>query len=251
MDKDTKEVLDDKGRCDKEAKCGYYSAPNSNRVSKFISRTKVVVEPLKMPSDAELTGYNWDALGLLKGLTSCFGLWLCSLQPQDLIERAIVWFEVGRKEGGVIFPCYNYNGRLARFKFMRYQSNGSRTKYISYLPKGHYDRGLFGFQHVADASTVHIVESEKSAVLGFLAYYLKYGKYSCWIATGGTNGLTVPYIDKLKGKECIFYPDCDSAGRLAFSKYYAKLVATSKYEDIAPDRTDGYDIADKILEVWE
>jgi len=140
---------------------------------------------------------------------------------------------------------------VARFKFMRYQTNGKRTKYIQYLPAGHYDRGLFGFQHVVNATTVHIVESEKSAVLGFIAYYLKYGKLSTWIATGGTNGLTPKYIEKLKGKECIFYPDCDTAGRLVFTKYCAKLVESSKLIDIAPERECGYDIGDMILERWQ
>ena len=251
MDKETYEILLDKGRCDRQAKCGHYSPPNSNPISKFKSRAEVQAEAFKMPSNQDLENYKWDALGLLKGMTSCFSLWLLTLQPQDLIQKAIVWFEIGRHEGGVIFPCFNEFGRIARFKFMRYQSNGKRTKYISYLPKGNYDRGLFGFQHVKDFDTVYIVESEKSAVLGFMAYFLKYGKLSCWIATGGTNGLTEKYIQKLKGKKCILIPDCDSAGRLAFSNYYVKLVDNSKYIDIAPEKECGYDIADKIEGGWK
>ena len=251
MDKESGEVLEEKGRCDRQAKCGYYAPIDSNPISKFINRNKVAEKPFKMPSAESLHEYQWDKLGLLKALTSCFGLWLVSLAGQDLTERALIWFDIGRYEGGVIFPCFNSFGRLVRFKFMRYQGNGKRTKYVSYIPKGHYDRGLFGFQHVADAEEVHIVESEKSAVLGFLAYYKKHGKYSCWIATGGANGLTMQYIDKLKGKRCILYPDCDTAGRDSFLKYYAKLVDNAKFIDIAPDREDGYDIADLILEKWK
>lgn len=251
MDKETYEILEDKGRCDREAKCGHYSAPNSQRVSNFISRKKVAETPFKMPDILDMKRMMFTDYLEYKFLTTELGKFLAGLVPLDVLTSAIVFYNLGRDRGGEVFPTHNANGRLARFKHIRYGANGKRTKYISYQPKGDYAKGIFGFYNVANFKKVFIVESEKSAIVGFIAYYLKHGECSCWIATGGTNGLTPAYIEKLKHKECVFMPDCDEPGRLAFSKYYAKLVQNSTYHDLDSDRCDGYDIADKIIEQWQ
>lgn len=250
MDKETYEVLTENGRCDREAKCGYFSAPNSNVVSKFISRKKVQHEPLKYPTEGELVQLKYSD-GKHKAINSDLGRWLISVGVTEKeLMRCTEWFDLGRKEGAIVFTNYNANNRLARFKQMRYR-DGKRTKYMSYFPSGNYEKGVFGFQHVCNANTVYVVESEKSAILGFIEYYRKHGRWSCWIATGGANGLTAQYVEKLKGKKIELYPDCDTAGRDAFRKLFAKFENNVNFVDIDKGKDCGFDVGDLILNKWK
>ena len=256
IDYESAEIFEEYGRCDREEECGYINMRINSDVSYFKPRrSNNKPEVVSYPSEEILNDYKYLKTSEdfeQKFITSCFGKYLQSIgATRKELSKAVEWFGLGRNEGGTIFPSYNANGRLARFKFMRYKANGHRTKYISYLPKGNYEKGCFGFEHVRDAKEVHIVESEKTAVLGFIQYWRKHEKLSCWIATGGANGLTASYVEALKGKKVYLYPDADEAGRNAFLEIFGKLAESAYYKDLFPKRTDGYDIGDYIVNKWK
>ena len=71
------------------------------------------------------------------------------------------------------------------------------------------------------------------------------------IAIPGTNAWHPAWADLLAGKRVTIVMDCDTPGRRAAKEIAASLHATARaveIVDLSPDRHDGYDLTDRILE---
>ena len=71
------------------------------------------------------------------------------------------------------------------------------------------------------------------------------------IATPGTNAWQPAWANLLAGKHITIIMDCDPPGRRAAHQIAASLRPTAKTVDrvdLSPDRHDGYDLTDRILE---
>ncbi|MBW7852804.1 MAG: toprim domain-containing protein [Candidatus Kapabacteria bacterium] len=99
-------------------------------------------------------------------------------------------------------------------------------------------------------TTVFLVESEKSAVLGsfMLPQFV-------WIATGGVSGLGNKNMALWKGRTVIVFFDADNAGNNGAKKAEATLLQaggrvkrTVASEVFGSDIKDGYDIADYFVQ---
>jgi DNA primase len=71
------------------------------------------------------------------------------------------------------------------------------------------------------------------------------------IATPGTTAWQPSWAQSLADKRVTIIMDCDAPGRQAAAAIAASLQATAQAVEIAdlwPDRRDGYDLTDRILE---
>jgi hypothetical protein len=71
------------------------------------------------------------------------------------------------------------------------------------------------------------------------------------IAVPGTSAWQPAWAEQLTGKHITLVMDCDPPGRAAAAKIAASLSLTGirvDVVDLAPGRSDGYDLTDRILE---
>ncbi|HEY1037760.1 MAG TPA: DUF6371 domain-containing protein, partial [Bacteroidia bacterium] len=102
----------------------------------------------------------------------------------------------------------------------------------------------FGEHLLQDNKIICIVESEKTAFIAASVY-----PQFNWLATGGANKLTDEKIEVLFNRKIYYLNDADKAGKE--NSTIKKLRAYKQdFEviDLFPDRTDGYDLADAIIE---
>jgi hypothetical protein len=165
----------------------------------------------------------------------------------------------------------NTNGKLTSAKKMAYKFNGVtfkrdhdrppmflNTRDSGYVPClfNEYDLTLF-----PDA-TVILVEAEKTAAL--LRYkFHDYLSEFIYLATGGTNGLTDDKAPVLANRKVLICFDCDQGdpqpngtvknprGRehAEMANQKLKAICSPKVIDIAPEKTDGTDLADMLDEI--
>ena len=91
---------------------------------------------------------------------------------------------------------------------------------------------------------VVLVESEKTAIVGSYNF-----PDFCWIASGGSNGLTRQKAKVLANRKVIVVPDCDDAGRNSAERaknILLEMKASVTICDINTSLNEGEDIADLI-----
>jgi hypothetical protein len=128
--------------------------------------------------------------------------WMCALFPEDRVREVWKMYNVTTDSKGL--ACFWYadsQGRIAYDKRVYYKEDGHRDKSFGGTREyrtadGFTARPYFGAHLVSD-ECVNIVESEKSALLGALAYG------GVWLATGGKGNLKDVTNAKL-------YPDYDA-----------------------------------------
>lgn len=147
-----------------------------------------------------------------------------------------------------LFRDINQNWRYV--KSVQYLPNGKRDKdnfpYAPYRSKEGFRPCLYGEHLLKDwKGAVNLVESEKTAHIAMMRF-----PNQLWLATAGSNGLTYEKAEPLRGRVVYKYVDCDEAGRKIDRdrKVLSYFNAVLKVKDVAPDRNDGTDIADLILE---
>lgn len=179
-----------------------------------------------------------------------FATWLMSIHIK--INDVLKYYKVGTgKDGSTIFWYIDYYGMARTAKIMHYNIDGHRSKNKSpsfrYTKKDGYESCLFGenLLKLSDHNRVVVlVESEKTAIVGnhnFPDY--------CWIATGGSNGLTRKKAKVLAKRKVIVVPDCDEAGRMSAQRTESillELKAAVAVCDIDINLNKGEDIADLI-----
>lgn len=150
---------------------------------------------------------------------------------------------LGLEDGRVVFPIYDADGKLSGV--CRYAPNGGRRDGPKMLGEG--KRDLFPPPEQVDATTCWLVEGEPDAVA---------------VRSAGLPAVAVPGVQTWKkgwaerfAKFDRVYVcfDADDAGRTAADKRAQALAeaTTAQIVEIAPTRSDGYDVSDLLLEQGE
>lgn len=152
----------------------------------------------------------------------CRALVLCGYLTEEQMLRAADRYHLGRsRDGGVIFWQTDQAGIVRDGKIMYYREDCHRDKqrhpsWVSARMKAYYgydgdlpvERCLFGLHLLHSATTVAVVEAEKTAVI-MSEWYPQY----LWLASGGLSMLTAEKLLPLRDQRVILFPDTDLDGK--------------------------------------
>ena len=226
------------GICDKVNNCGYKNIPKSELLEKSIKHEQPTVK-IVYPAIPFCNA-------TIKNQTSNFHKF-CTEKLNMSQEHLNKW-NCGTIEDKTAFVYQNINKQYVNFQQIEYAENGKRNKskepYSLKARKGEkYTLCLFG-EHLLSNKIVCLVESEKTAIIASFIY-----PEFDWIATSGANKLTDDKIQVLYAREIYYLNDADKAG-----KENSTIKKLKQYEqnftiiDLFPDRADGYDLADAIID---
>lgn len=157
-----------------------------------------------------------EQVGIRKIPTNPLFCFLGAIYGQERVIEAFNRYNVTdglkcRNNGvvGTRFWHIDSDGRICYDKTMFYGPDGHRLKDVPpmrmYKRKwGYIGECLFGENVLEFGKPVFVVESEKTAIIG----YLEYPDYN-WVACGGKNGLRL--LDRVKGYNVYLVPDMDAA----------------------------------------
>ncbi len=258
------------GRCDRTNNCGYHNKPNRVSAAAHQPKEHIIVQEI-----VQIFVDEQRVIPMLEDTSSPFHEWAGGLGiPLTHLRR----WGVGTEGKNTVIVMRGADERVWNMKTIQYGPDGKRKGNIKSLKqpdpapeakvREHYAIPLYGvnlLRPTANGVTVCIVESEKTAIIA--AHF--YPQYD-WVAANGSQGLTREKAQELRGRTVWNLRDADLAGRSTCSK--VKLAACGTplqcakcrvpaiekalancgidhfYIDIAPDRTDGYDLADAIAE---
>lgn len=189
---------------------------------------------------------------------------LCKyFQPSEVQQVSLAYHIGTTKNGEIVFPQIDMQGRCRTAKIMAYDENGHRKKgeidRIDWLharlmkKKGlkasdwNLQQCLFG-EHLLSSridDVVCLVESEKTALICALVHpeYL-------WLACGGKQNLKPEMCQALAGRKVVLCPDADAVAdwekRSKLLSFCRKIETAHWYED--ESEGSKRDIADVILE---
>lgn len=275
------------GRCDREANCGYHSHPTEDpelaakKAESFIPVPAPEVVQ-KFP-DESVYGHIINKTKTCISPLHAF----CNKKLLIPNEHLLRWGIYSDKEDLTVYIYRNFNGIIVNLKWFRYKEDGHRDKdYDSFSLKNpkpphtpqkspdwknfsgereqieKYQMCLYG-EHLLprdlDNVPVCVVESEKTAALASFFY-----KQFHWVACGSNNGLTdgkdgkPDKIAHLKGRTVYWLCDADNASRMrkdengivrpSSIRHLIEHVEDFHIVDLFPDRNDGYDIGDAIVD---
>lgn len=243
VDTETGEILStDFGKCDRENTCGYWHKPESDKPFTVTKQEIVEIPQIFIEKDiAESCFGNYNLNSFVVALVDKFG--------EEKAQIAINKYYIGtNKDNLTLFFYIDIEHRITSTKAMKYNGlNRDKTTNAFYPFKtsdGYYPC-LFGLHLFDSMKDIHIVESEKTAIICSIVHD------EIYMATGGANGLTLNKARQLKGHmgNIYLYPDADKAGREAVIKWKENLelyglrchiVDTGEYNN-------GEDLADLIL----
>jgi hypothetical protein len=263
------------GRCDREVNCGYFIKPQSKpeEFQTFIQQTYIPQAP-KKPSFHPKSLLVQTLQGNEECLLMQFLKGKFSEADINRVKREYYIGNYSPREYETLFWQIDINGNIRGCKLMTYnpltgkriKGNGLGFNWMHsvlklYEPKFELVQCYFG-EHllkIYPLKKVHIVESEKTALIGSLAY-----PEFIWLATGGSGGLKPTgrpeKIQALKGRDVILFPDLakPNSKNNPFEKW-SKIAKENGFkvsdylEKIATpeDRENGSDIADFILKGLE
>ena len=260
------------GKCDRLNNCGHHQIPPKDTMP---TTERKDITPKEI---VQLFVPNAEADRVLHNDHSPFHNWATSLGvPLTHLRR----WGVGASDDGkkTLIIMRGADGAVWNQKTIIYGEDGKRKGGIGSLkqPKVESDSSncykyfmpLYGvnlLRPIAERIPVCIVESEKTAIIA--AHF--YPQYD-WVAVSSCAGLTAEKAAELTGRTAINVRDCDMAGRSTctpkkaetcqtplrcfacrvpmIEKALAKAGIEHCYIDLAPDKTDGYDLADLIAEL--
>lgn len=159
------------------------------------------------------------------------------------VEDAKELYGIGSTlDGGTIFWNVNSELQIQKAKICYYDAKGKRTNKfkVPYKNEDGYHSCLFGGHLVYDKfkviDTVVLVESEKTAIVG----YINLPQYN-WVAYGGINGLTEKKLAALIGYKVLIVPDIsENAVNIMYQKIPAMLAMgiNVKIWDMTEGKTD-------------
>jgi hypothetical protein len=201
---------------------------------------------------------------------SNFVKFLCNHFPKENIKKVIENYGLGAtSNGSVIFWQIDIKGNVRTGKIMQYNPDtGKRIKHKSgainwvhnilkrrdpNYTNFNLDQCYFG-EHLLKFypnKTIAIVEAEKTAVIASMIF----DNYN-WLAAGNLNGLNIEKSKVLRDKHVILFPDAGCYQRWTKksmqikSEVFCKIETSHLIENhaTADQTTDGYDIADYIIE---
>ena len=273
------------GKCDHINSCGYHYTPKeyfqdnptiketmieqNNRSDTPSRAVKPIAKPLS--SSAPQTSYlpsDWVSQSMQKFDVNPLYRYLTKVAGKEKTDRLFNLYKVGTSKmwnGATVFWQIDINGNVRAGKIMGYDAKtGHRIKHpfnqvnwvhsVKRVPDFHMKQCLFGEHLLSEtsipASTVAIVESEKTALIAalFIPDFV-------WLATGGMHGsFNSKAMQVLCGREVILFPDLKATEewkrKTAMLHSICKRVTCSALlENMATDRQReaGLDIADFLL----
>ncbi|MGN7887431.1 DUF6371 domain-containing protein [Dyadobacter sp. 22481] len=243
--------LEDFGICDRQNNCGYHAPPRGIK-----SEGAKEAQPQSEIEQVFPEGKQLDRIvSAIKRMHSNLHTF-----AQDILGIPNSHFKkwgVGTEFKLTVYAFRNRESRIVNAKYMQYRTDGKREKaHESFSlkqdenqPYKRFMLCLFG-EHLLDPDkrrTVIVVESEKSAVIA--SYF--YPQFD-WLACGANTGLSDAKIPAVFGRHVIWLCDADKAGRPGKSNSSIRKLAayhvSHQIIDLFPDREDGYDIADHIID---
>lgn len=193
---------------------------------------------------------------------------LCSKVGEEKVSHAFTLYKIGTARlwnSSTIFWQIDIDGKVRTGKIIKYGSDGHRVKsakgsMINWThslwrdrPKNFQITQCFFGEHLLPGhpeSTIMIVESEKSALVGYM-YFSEF----LWLASGGNNGCLNQHAAKvLSGRKVILVPDLkmekdwnDKSTMLAEVGAEVSIFDMEQLNPSPQDRDRGLDIADFIL----
>lgn len=229
------------GICDRVNECGARLIPTTEIVPQ-IEENKVAQEKITLvyPSDK-------FCQTTIKNFSSNFHTFC--IKTLKITKEHLEKWNCGTIEDKTAFVYKNKGGKYFNIVHIDYSENGKRNKekmpYSLSAKRGtKYPLCLFGEHLLRDDKIICLVESEKTAIIAS-SVYTEFD----WLATGGANKLTDEKIDVLFGRKIYYLSDADIAGRE--NSTIKKLIAYElDYKNIHlfPEKSDGYDIADAIID---
>ena len=228
------------GKCDRENNCGHHNKPNGSINGYALALAKP--EPKIIYPSEQL------CVDILNDQKSNFHKF-CKEHLKITDEHLRKW-NVGTKGNETAFVYQNKASRYVNIVHIEYGSNGKRNKekhpYSLKAVSGNekYSLNLFGEHLLSSNKIICLVESEKTACIASSFY-----PHFDWLATGGNNKLTGEKIHALFNRKIYYLNDADKAG-----KENSTLKRLREYQqdfqiiNLYPDRSDGYDLADAIID---
>ncbi len=244
--------IDTAGRCERVNSCGYHKTPTGEDVVQRQIFTETPKEVKVIHPSKELRKSFWFAVNQQGSPLHKYLINVLGISPEHLKK----WFVGSEFKHGKVLTVFVFVNRFQKCvnaKWFFYQDNGKRNKtYTAHSLKQpedqtkKYEICLYG-EHLLDTEKqkpVAVVESEKTALIA--SYFFEDVD---WIAISSKNGLTGEKIQALFGRKIYFLCDADKSGRENSSINNLKTYEQN-YEviDLFPDREDGSDIADGIIE---
>lgn len=235
------------GKCERVNHCDYHFKPSPELLNEMghVSNQYSTVEPLK--KQPKIVYPNESQLKCEEYLKTPFHRFC----KENLVipEQHFKRWRIGGEGELTKFIYTNHQGKSLNIVSIMYSESGKRIKEkypfsLTNNPGEKFSLCLFG-EHLLDSTKITcLVESEKTA---FIASWF-YPEFN-WLATGGANKLTDEKIEVLFNREIYYLNDADKAG-----KKNSTIKKLSEYKqnfieiDLFPNRNDGYDLADAIIE---
>jgi hypothetical protein len=262
------------GICNRAIKCGYHYPPRQYfNDHKYNKPNSVPLQAHTVRLKTSQRKIDCIPLSYVKqsvSFNSNFVRFLCKHFPRENVKKAIENYALGAtKNGSVIFWQIDIKGKVRTGKIMQYNPDtGKRIKnktgainwvhnilkrrnpkYTNYnLNQCYFGEHLLKFY---PNKTIAIVEAEKTAVIASMIF----DNYN-WLAAGNLNGLNIEKSKVLRDKHVILFPDAGCYQRWTKksmqikSEVFCKIETSHLIENhaTADQTTDGYDIADYIIE---
>jgi hypothetical protein len=160
-------------------------------------------------------------------------------------EEPIRRFGVGWDGSRVVLPVHDLAGRLVAVA--RYSPPWLRGSQPKLRAVAGSRQALFPSPAAIKAPTVWIVEGHPDALAAISAGIPA-------MAIPGVWGWQAQWASMLAGRDVVVCMDCDAEGRAGARRIAADLkepARSVRVLDLAPERTDGYDLTDVIIELRE
>jgi predicted P-loop ATPase len=242
------------GICDHKNKCNYHNNPSeqTTTIKKELYQMLENRPTLHEATVIKNTLYPTpEQLTCLDHLNSVFHQF-CLNRLKITVEHLQQWGVGTDNKGNTAFVLQTLSGKHLNIKYLNYSltSDGKdckRNKKINFSlsvknkDKEQYKTCLFG-EHLLSDKIVCLVESEKTAIISSF-YYPQYD----WLATGGSNGLTVEKVQLLRDKQVYYVGDNDKAGK-ENSTLKKLALYNIKFQKVFFEKAqDGEDLADLII----
>ncbi len=243
------------GICDHKNKCDWHHDPHKEPIEKRNELLNLVGNEIEIGTGKETIKTviypTNEQLKVLQNLNSSFHEFCIGFLK--ISKEHLQKWNVGTDSSGkTAFIMQNSAGKHLNIKYMVYSvasdgKNCKRDKNVNFSlvakdkNKEQYKTCLFG-EHLITSKIICLVESEKTAVISSF-FYSQFD----WLATGGSNGLTVEKVQLLKGKEVYYLADNDKAGKDNSTLKKLALYNIKYKQVIFETAKEGEDLADIII----